>query len=102
MEQKNNLGLIAMIIGIVSVVLSIFGDAMTSNAVLAIILVFVALAAGIVAMVLGVKARKDPTASRGMATAGMVTGIVGTVYAGISVACVICCVACAAGVSTMV
>lgn len=102
MEQKNNLGLVAMIIGIVSVVLSIFGDAMTSNAVLAIILVFVALAAGIVAMVLGVKARKDPTASRGMATAGMVTGIVGTVYAGISVACVICCVACAAGVSTMV
>ncbi len=102
MEQKNNLGLVAMIIGIVSIVLSIIGDATAEYIVMPIILVFIALAAGIVAMVLGVKARKDPTASRGMATAGLVTGIVGTVYAGISVACVICCVACAAGVSSMV
>lgn len=94
MEQKNNLGLIAMIIGIVAIVISIFGGTLSKdNGTVALVLVFVALAAGIVGIVLGVKARKDPTTSKGMATAGLVTGIIATVWSGISVVCVICVVA---------
>ncbi len=96
MEQKNNTGMIAMIIGIVAIVLSIFGNTFAgNNGVLAIILVIVALVGGIVAIVMGVKARKDPNANQGMGTAGLVTGIIATVFAGISVICVAC-VACAA------
>mgnify|MGYP003421106873 CR=1 FL=1 len=71
MEKKSNLGLIAMIVGIVAIIISIFGGTLSSgNVVVAFILVFVALAAGIVGIVLGVKARKDPNTSKGMATAG--------------------------------
>ncbi|MBQ1437181.1 MAG: hypothetical protein IIZ07_04520 [Ruminococcus sp.] len=96
MEQKNNTGMIAMIIGIVAIVISIFGNTFAgNNGVLAIILVLVALVGGIVAIVMGVKARKDPNANQGMGTAGLVTGIIATVFAGISVICVAC-VACAA------
>ncbi|MBQ1507542.1 MAG: hypothetical protein IIZ36_03860 [Ruminococcus sp.] len=96
MEQKNNNGMIAMIIGIVAIVLSIFGNTFAgNNGVLAIIFVIIALAGGIVAIVMGVKARKDPSTNSGMATAGLVTGIIATVFAGISVICVAC-VACAA------
>ena len=69
MEKKSNLGLIAMIVGIVAIIISIFGGTLSSgNVVVAFILVFVALAAGIVGIVLGVKARKDPNTSKGMAT----------------------------------
>ena len=79
MEKKSNLGLIAMIVGIVAIIISIFGGTLSSgNVVVAFILVFVALAAGIVGIVLGVKARKDPNTSKGMATAGLVTGIIAT------------------------
>ncbi len=96
MEQKNNTGMIAMIIGIVAIVISIFGNTFAgNNGVLAIILVLVALVGGIVAIVMGVKARKDSNANQGMGTAGLVTGIIATVFAGISVICVAC-VACAA------
>lgn len=96
MEQKNNTGMIAMIIGIVAIVISIFGNTFAgNNGVLAIILVLVALVGGIVAIVMGVKARKNPNANQGMGTAGLVTGIIATVFAGISVICVAC-VACAA------
>ncbi|MEE0855838.1 MAG: DUF4190 domain-containing protein [Ruminococcus sp.] len=96
MEQKNNTGMIAMIIGIVAIVISIFGNTFAgNNGVLAIILVLVALVGGIVAIVMGVKARKDPNSNQGMGTAGLVTGIIATVFAGISVICVAC-VACAA------
>lgn len=94
MEQKNNLGMIAMIIGIVSVALSVFGDAISVTGIVALILIFVALAAGIAAIVLSVKARKAPATSRGMANAGLITGIIGTVFAGISAICVISCVIC--------
>ena len=96
MEQKNNTGMIAMIIGIVAIVISIFGNTFAgNNGVFAIILVLVALVGGIVAIVMGVKARKDPNSNQGMGTAGLVTGIIATVFAGISVVCVAC-VACAA------
>lgn len=101
MEKKSNLGLIAMIVGIVAIIISIFGGTLSSgNVVVAFILVFVALAAGIVGIVLGVKARKDPNTSKGMATAGLVTGIIATAWSGLSVICVICAVACASSIAS--
>lgn len=101
MEQKNNTGMIAMIIGIVAIVISIFGNTFAgNNGVLAIILVLVALVGGIVAIVMGVKARKDPNSNQGMGTAGLVTGIIATVFAGISVVCVACAICAAASIAS--
>jgi len=60
--QKSPMGLISMILGIVSIV-CVCG--------------YIGWLMGIVAIVLGVIAKKDPKADQGMATAGIITGIVG-------------------------
>lgn len=55
------------------------------------IVCFVALALGIVAIVLGVKGRKgSPAGKTGLATAGMVIGIIGVCLASIYSLCYIC------------
>jgi hypothetical protein len=74
----------ALVCGIISVVFAFFGY----GAIVGIIL-------GIVAIVLGVLARKDPQ-RKGIATAGLVLGIIGTVLSGILL---IACVACVSALS---
>ena len=90
-----NKGMIGMICGIVSIALSILAYVIP---VAGLVLSFIALAAAILGIVFGVKGRKDE-ANKGMGTAGLVTGIIGVVFAGITVACVGCaaCALCAAG-----
>ena len=96
MEQNSNKGMIAMILGIAAIVLSLIDD-FAPLGYINLALVFVALAVGIVAIVFGVKGRKQG-GNTGMATAGLVTGIIAVVFAGISCVCVICTVACATAV----
>ena len=90
-----NKGMIGMICGIVSIALSILAYVIP---VAGLVLSLIALAAAILGIVFGVKGRKDET-NKGMGTAGLVTGIIGVVFAGITVACVGCaaCALCAAG-----
>ena len=90
-----NKGMIGMICGIVSIALSILAYVIP---VAGLVLSLIALAAAILGIVFGVKCRKDE-ANKGMGTAGLVTGIIGVVFAGITVACVGCaaCALCAAG-----
>jgi hypothetical protein len=69
----------ALVCGIVSVVFAFFG----AGAIVGII-------AGIVAIVLGILARKN-LERKGMATAGLILGIIGTVLSGVLlIACVAC------------
>lgn len=85
MENKSGktLSMVSMILGIVSVVLAWVHW----------ILAIVCLICGIVAIVLSVKGKKacveagEPT---GMATAGLVLGIIGVVLSGIAVLCLSC------------
>lgn len=101
MEQKNNKSLIAMILGIAAVVLSILCDStVLGNPMVNLIMVFVALGIGIAAIVMAVKGRKEDPENKGMATAGLVTGIIGVVFSGISVICVISCVVCVASIAS--
>ena len=90
-----NKGMIGMICGIVSIALSILTYVFPT---VGLVLSLIALAAAILGIVFGVKGRKDE-ANKGMGTAGLVTGIIGVVFAGITVACVGCaaCALCAAG-----
>jgi lysylphosphatidylglycerol synthetase-like protein (DUF2156 family) len=74
-----NMGIAALVCGIVSVVCAFLGF----GAALGIVL-------GIIAIVLGIMARKKPEQAK-LATAGLVLGIIGTALSGIMfVACVIC------------
>ena len=85
MENKSGktLSTIAMVLGIVSVVFAWLGW-----------LTLLGLVCGIVAIVLAVKGKKasveagEPT---GMATAGLVLGIIGVVLSGIMVICIVAC-----------
>lgn len=85
MENKSGktLSTASLVLGIVSVVLCWFGW-----------LTIVSLVAGIVAIVLAVKGKKasveagEPT---GMATAGLVLGIIGVVLSGIAFVCILAC-----------
>lgn len=85
MENKSGktLSMVSMILGIVSVVLAWVHW----------ILAIICLICGIVAIVLSVKGKKacveagEPT---GMATAGLVLGIIGVVLSGIAVLCLSC------------
>lgn len=90
-----NKGMIGMICGIVSISLSILAYVFPAAG---LVLSLIALASAILGIVFGVKGRKDE-ANKGMGTAGLVTGIIGVVFAGITVACVGCaaCALCAAG-----
>jgi membrane-bound ClpP family serine protease len=73
------MGVAALVCGIVSVVCAFFGP----GAALGIVL-------GIIAIVLGIMARKNPEQAK-LATAGLVLGIIGTVLSGILfIACVVC------------
>lgn len=82
MEQKNNQGLIALVLSIVGIVasclVSVWG-----------FFPIIGLAAGIIAIVFGVKGRKVE-GNTGMATAGLVMGIIAVVFSGIMVACAVC------------
>lgn len=72
----NPLSITALVLGIVSVVFDF-------------IFVWVGLVAGIVGIVLGVKARKKEDA-KGMATAGFVVSIIGVAIGGALLICAIC------------
>lgn len=93
-DPTKGIAIASMVCGIISVVFCWFGY-----------FAIVALALGIVAVILSVKAGKaSPTGQRsGMAVAGLVLGIIGIVLSGIVFACalVACgsvgCAACAAG-----
>lgn len=93
MQNKGQLG---MICGIVSIALSIISCFLPGSlGIVAVIMIVVALAAGILGIIFGVQGRK---AGDSKGTAGLVTGIIGTVLSGIVFACVGCaalCVACA-------
>lgn len=85
MENKSGktLSMVSMILGIVSVVLCWWG----------LIFSIIALVCGIVAIVLSVKGKKANVAAgepTGMATAGLVLGIIGVVLSGITVVCFAC------------
>ncbi len=72
------MAIVALVFGIISIILSFCGYGS-----------FVGLVLGIVGIILAAKARK--TQPSGMATAGLVLCIIGTVFSGIlAVACVIC------------
>jgi uncharacterized membrane protein len=77
--RRKNMGVAALVCGIISVVCAFFGP----GAVIGVLL-------GIVAIVLGIMGRKNPEQAKS-ATAGLVLGIIGTVLSGIMfVACVAC------------
>ena len=76
MEEKNNYAIASLVLGIVSVVFSF-------------ILVWIGLVTCVVAIVLAVKGRKIE-AKKGMATAGLVLGIVGTALSGLFAICALC------------
>lgn len=60
----------------------------------------ITLAMCIVALVLGIKGRKQGGKLTGMATAGMICGIIGIVFSVLGFGCAICTCACASSVST--
>ncbi|MBQ5503477.1 MAG: hypothetical protein IIT95_00090 [Oscillospiraceae bacterium] len=81
---------------IVSLVLGIVGIALPAAlASKSVIWAVLGLVLCIVGIVLGAKARKDPSQNKGVATAGMIVSIVGTVYCAYMVIWVIACYAAA-------
>ncbi|MDR2144669.1 MAG: DUF4190 domain-containing protein [Treponema sp.] len=79
----------ALVCGIISVLCAFLGY----GAIIGIVL-------GIIAIIFGVKARKDPSQAAGSATAGLVLGIIGTVLSGILfIACVACTAALGAAIT---
>ena len=88
MEKKaNNFSVAGLVLGIV---------ACASGC--AIAFPYLGLPAGIVGIILSVKARKGGTTKKGMATAGLVLSIIGVVFAGIVTICAICVLAAAGSV----
>ncbi len=79
MQNSKGKAISSLICGIVSVVLAWFGYGAIAG-----------LAAGIVAIVLGVGVRKLNDENKNFATAGFITGIIGVVLSGILLVCVIC------------
>lgn len=83
-----------MILGIVSIVLSIVADCLALAPIVGLILSVIALACGIVGIVMAVKGGNMNAAAGlpkgGMSTAGIVCGIIGVVFSGIAVACTGC------------
>ena len=89
-EKKgiNTLGLVAMILGIVSLVAIICGCCIgTSNVVFTVlkfILIFARIIMSIVAIILGIAGMKKRPDQKGMAIAGLVLGIIGLLLGGLS------------------
>ena len=83
------MAIVSLVLGIVGIVLPAF---LASKSVIWAIL---GLVLCIVGIVLGAKARKDPSQNKGVATAGMIVSIVGTVYCAYMVIWVIACYAAA-------
>jgi len=80
-QNANNgrgLAIASLVLGIISIVLAF------------IMPLFVGFVCGIVGIVLAVQARKKE--KTGMATAGLVCSIIGTIFGAISVICVVACV----------
>ncbi|WP_405352828.1 DUF4190 domain-containing protein [Ruminococcus sp.] len=88
MQNSKNFAIASLICGILSIILPWIPYGY-----------FFAIAAGIVAIILAVKVRKLNDANKGMATGGLVTGIIGVVLAGIIMACAICAVCAVASVA---
>lgn len=83
MQNSKNLAIVSIVCGIASIVLPWIPVA-------SLIFSIIALAAGIVAIVLGAKVRKLNDQNKGIATGGLVTGIIGVVLSGIIFACALC------------
>lgn len=81
-QGNNPMAVASLVLGIVSCVFSFCG----------VWLALIGLIAGVVAIVLAVKGRKIP-AKKGLATAGLVLGIIGTVLCGLLFACGLCALA---------
>ena len=75
-QGSNPMAIAGLVLGIVSVVF-------------AFIYTWIGLIAGVIAIVLSVKGRKIEV-KKGMATAGLVLGIIGTSISGIFIACALC------------
>lgn len=85
--NKNGLSVTSLVFGIVSIVLSWVS-----------ILNIVTLVLGIVGIVLGVKGRKKaPVGKTGLATAGLICSIIGTVFSAIGFFTCTLCVICSCG-----
>lgn len=78
-KQNNPMAIASLVLGIVSCVF-------------AFLYVWVGLVCGVVAIILAVKGRKIVT-QKGLATAGLVLGIIGTALSGLFVACALCALA---------
>lgn len=74
--EKKTLSIVALVLGIVGIVFDF-------------IYLWIGLIAGIVGIIIGVKARKEENA-QGMATAGFICSIIAVVLAGALLACAIC------------
>lgn len=88
-EKKgiNTLGLVAMILGIVSIVLLLCGCCLggtTVGAVIKFFLIGIRLIMSLVAIILGIVGMKKRPDQKGMAIAGLVLGIVGMLLGGLS------------------
>ena len=88
-EKKgiNSLGLVAMILGIVSIVLLLCGCCLggtTVGAVIKFFLIGIRLIMSLVAIILGIVGMKKRPDQKGMAIAGLVLGIVGMLLGGLS------------------
>ena len=79
MQNSKGKAVASLVCGIVSVVIAWFSYGAIAG-----------LAAGIVAIVLGVGVRKLNDENKNFATAGLITGIIGVVLSGILLVCVIC------------
>lgn len=92
MKNSNSLSLAALICGVVAIILCFI----PIQGGLALFVVITALALGITAIVLGAKGMKNAKVTgegRGMAIAGLVTGIIATSLCGLCVLCVACAIA---------
>ena len=89
MQNTKGQAIASLVCGIAGLVLAWFGYS-----------AIVSLVLGIVAIILGVKVRKLQDANKGLATGGLVTGIIATVLGGIMTTCVLCAVCAVATVGT--
>lgn len=97
------MAIVSLVLGIVGIVLTaltgtFFGENYEALLSSGWIIPLIGLIFCIVGIVLGAKARKNPSQKKGLATAGMVVSIVGTVYCAYQV---IAFIACSAAISSI-